>query len=258
MKKLIIFDLDQTIYNNDTNEVPKQTALLLETLSKKPDVTLGLATGRSKSMLHMIAPYDKLFSYFVMINGGIVFHKETLLFDEPILHEDLMVLIDDANKKDIILGMIGNADESITFLDDRISYSHTGLQGFAPKVDPKLYEKENIYQLWLIGRTQEAMVSFTKAHPKFQLYLWRKGGGDFIYKHINKGDSIQKLRSRIHFDYVIAIGDGDNDFQMLEQADLSIAMGNARSEALKKKADLIAPHINDDQLYDFFLKHNLI
>jgi hydroxymethylpyrimidine pyrophosphatase-like HAD family hydrolase len=51
MKKIIFFDLDQTIYNNDTNEMPSQTKKLLEKLSKDPNVTLGLATGRSKSML---------------------------------------------------------------------------------------------------------------------------------------------------------------------------------------------------------------
>jgi peptidyl-prolyl cis-trans isomerase B (cyclophilin B) len=217
-----------------------------------------LQQAEANLCLHMIAPYDKLFDYFVVINGGLVLKKNELLFHDPISANDMETLIADANQKNIILGMIGAHNESITYIDERISYKHTGLNGFYPKIDDKLYLKEPIYQLWVIGKTQDEIIDFAKSHERFQLYLWRMGGGDFIYRHVNKGRSIEKILKNITYDQLICIGDGDNDFQMLEMADISIAMGNAKSDELKKKADLVAPHINDDQLYDFFEKNNLI
>ena len=41
-------------------------------------------------------------------------------------------------------------------------------------------------------------------------------------------------------------------------ADIGIAMGNSRFFELKEKADHIAPHIELDQLYDFFKSLNLV
>lgn len=258
MKKIIFFDLDQTIYNNDISAVPKQTERLILSLAKDPNVTLGLATGRSKTMLKMIDPLMHCFDYFVVINGGLVYKKDALIHETPIRQEDMQRLIEDATAKNIILGMIGAYDESITYIDDRIGYQHTGLSGFYPKVDPDLYQKALIYQLWLIGQTQEDIFTFAKSHVDFQLYPWRKGGGDFIYKHVTKGHSIQHVLKDVDYDQLIAIGDGDNDLTMIEMADIGIAMGNAHSDALKKKADLIAPHIDEDRLYDFFVENNLI
>lgn len=46
----------------------------------------------------------------------------------------------------------------------------------------------------------------------------------------------------------IAIGDGPNDLQMMDYAGIGIAMGNAREE-VKKRADMVTSHIDEDGLY---------
>jgi Cof subfamily protein (haloacid dehalogenase superfamily) len=51
----------------------------------------------------------------------------------------------------------------------------------------------------------------------------------------------------VHRDETIAIGDGDNDVEMLEWAGLGIAMGNA-TPAVKAAADWIAPSVEEDGL----------
>ncbi len=46
----------------------------------------------------------------------------------------------------------------------------------------------------------------------------------------------------------IAIGDGPNDLQMMDYAGIGIAMGNAKDE-VKKRADMITAHIDEDGIY---------
>ena len=49
-------------------------------------------------------------------------------------------------------------------------------------------------------------------------------------------------------DEVLAIGDQDNDIDMIEAAGVGVAMGNG-TEKLKASADFITKHIDDDGFY---------
>jgi Cof subfamily protein (haloacid dehalogenase superfamily) len=62
-----------------------------------------------------------------------------------------------------------------------------------------------------------------------------------------KGMSLVADMLGIHRKDTIAIGDGDNDVEMLSWAGLAIAMANA-TEAAKSVADWIAPSVEDDGL----------
>lgn len=55
----------------------------------------------------------------------------------------------------------------------------------------------------------------------------------------------------------IAVGDGPNDFQMMEFAHTSVAMGNALPE-VKERADLVTTNIDADGIYHAFEQLGLI
>lgn len=57
---------------------------------------------------------------------------------------------------------------------------------------------------------------------------------------------------------VISIGDGYNDIDMIEVADIGIAMGNSKVNELKEKADLIGPNVKDNKLYEFLKNKGII
>lgn len=65
----------------------------------------------------------------------------------------------------------------------------------------------------------------------------------------NKGNSLMKLAEYlgINADEIAAVGDGDNDIEMLEYAGFSVAMGNA-SPKLKEIADFITLDVQKDGL----------
>jgi hydroxymethylpyrimidine pyrophosphatase-like HAD family hydrolase len=64
-----------------------------------------------------------------------------------------------------------------------------------------------------------------------------------------KKHALQSLLARLNVDHknVMVVGDGGNDLPLFELAGFKVAMGNG-SEALKAKADWIAPTVDEDGL----------
>ncbi|MBK5072671.1 HAD family hydrolase [Budviciaceae bacterium CWB-B4] len=78
---------------------------------------------------------------------------------------------------------------------------------------------------------------------------------EILPKGLNKGDALLRLCSHlgIALHEVAAIGDSDNDIEILSQAGVAIAMGNAY-QRVKEVADHIAPS-NDDDGVAYALTH---
>ncbi|MBE0700942.1 MAG: HAD family phosphatase [Acholeplasmataceae bacterium] len=258
MKTVIFFDVDNTIYNNFDGAIPSQTKKLLEALASKDDVVLGLATGRGLAKLDIISDVLHLFTYKVLINGSVVYKNEDVLYEHPIQNEDIEEIIKLTKSNAYNIGMVGLNDEAVNYWDDRVGYGMKALRGIFPKVDPEFYLKNKIYQLWMFADNEEKILDIAKQTSKFSVYPWHVGGADFIYPYINKAYGIQKALEHEIYDRLICIGDGLNDMKMIEMADIGIVMSNTRFIALKEKADHMAPHIREDQLYAFFQSLGLI
>ena len=73
--------------------------------------------------------------------------------------------------------------------------------------------------------------------------------------YLEVADAIQEFG--INIEDTIAIGDSVYDLEMLETAQLGVAMGNA-SETVKAYADDITYSVDEDGLYKAFKKYGLI
>jgi hypothetical protein len=258
MKTIIFFDVDNTVYNNTLGKIPEQTRRLLAELSAKPDVVLGLATGRGFTKLEIIQDIIPLFTYLVLINGSVVYKNAQIIYDHPIDIQDIEEVLEITKGNDFNVGMVGISDEAVNYWDDRVGYGMKALRGISPKVDQDFYKHHLVYQLWMFADHEELILDIAKRITKFRVYPWHKGGADFVYPFMNKAFGIQKALEHEQDYRLICVGDGANDIQMIEMADIGIAMDNTRFSELKEKADHIAPHIMEDQLYQFFQKINLI
>lgn len=258
MKTIIFFDVDNTMYNNTTNVIPMQTRKLLLELSAREDVLLGLATGRGIGKLKIIEDVLPLFTFKVLVNGAYVLKNDTTIYDEPIKPSDVLEVLNLIEGSNLNLGMVGIREEAVNKLSEVVHEGMKILRGNYPKVDPTFHETHKIYQLWMFAQAEQEILEMALKMPKFRVYPWHKGGADFVYPGINKAFGIQKALEH-ETDYrLICVGDGANDIQMIEMADIGIAMNNTRFHELKEKADHVAPHIMDDQLYDFFRSLHLI
>lgn len=258
MKTIIFFDVDNTIYNNTLGLIPEQTKKLIFELSKKENVILGLATGRGISKLSIIDPILSCFEYKVLVNGGVVMKNDEIIYDSPINIEDIKEVIDIATSEKLSVGMVGLYDDAVNVWDEKVEKGMTLLRGVAPKVDKHFFMNHPIYQLWLFGEDEKTLLKMGERIPKFKSYPWHYGGADFTYRHVNKSFGIKRVLDIEKEARLICVGDGANDVMMIEMADIGIAMNNTRFPELKEKADHIAPHIMEDQLYTFFKSIHLI
>lgn len=258
MLTVIFFDVDNTIYDTKQSKVPPQTLKLLKALSQKDDVILGLATGRGRKKLDIVEEILPFFTYKVLLNGSVVLKDQSIIYDEPIKTKDIEHALSKTKGHDLNVGMVGIDDEAVNYWDERVGYGMKVLRGVFPKVDPDFHLKSKIYQLWMFADYENEILDIATDIPEFRVYPWHYGGADFTYPHISKAFGIKKVLETLPKCQLICIGDGYNDIDMLDIADIAIAMENSRFSELKEKADHIAPAISEDQLYAFFKSIHLL
>ena len=258
MKKAYYFDLDNTLFFNDEGRILPNTLKLLYALRKQPNTILGLATGRSLEKLKIVKDILPLFDHMVLINGAMLYINGRLVHDTPISKEDIDFVLEILKDTNVNIGMVSEVEDAILYEDARVDHAMKTLRGIHPVVKSNFHETSSIYQLWIFADSDDDIKNISNQLTKFHCFPWHIGGADFIYPHVHKAAGIQYLRALDPYDMMITVGDGLNDLSMIQLADIGIAMDNSRFDALKNEAQLIAPHIKDDLLFDFFIKEKLL
>jgi hypothetical protein len=249
-KKILSFDMDMTLLDDKTNEIPKSA---LEAIDKvRDDCYIVIATGRdlsqpmNKPLLDLLRP-DGL----VHINGMKVTVEGEDILDKRFGSQLSKDVIEFANAKNMCL---------LTLVDSVQYYSN--LEGLKKFEDTKLnyddilgrklipMEKVNvdrIYSMGLVGSDEEANL-LQEAFPQIKVTevfhsLWY----DVIAKGVSKAVGMEYLLKHFNktWEDVIAFGDSMNDYEIMSHAGFSVAMGNS-SEKLKKIADFVTKDIDDD------------
>ena len=128
------------------------------------------------------------------------------------------------------------------------------------------YPKKGAYKICFTASALEA-VEKTKPYleDRFAFVVHPYGdstscfNGEIIPRGIDKGKGMEIVCE--HFgmgrDDTIAFGDSMNDYEMMQFAGISVAMGNACRE-LKRMADRVCKSVEEDGIYYEFLKMGLI
>lgn len=259
MKRIYIFDVDNTLRSSKQQKILPQTIKLIKKLAQNKNYILGIATGRGPAKIDVIDEIEQYFTFKILVNGAVILKDNKLFYDFPIDFEDLKYIVNDTMKKGLSLGMVGYDEEAVTVFDEHVSYAMKGYRDKLPKIDPNFYLNNKIYQLWLFNKEQTILDEIVKAYPKFKTYYWHYGGVDLVYPEVSKETAVKKIKD-MYPDYeLICIGDGHNDFGMLRLANIGIIMNNSRwINDIKDECKYIAPHIENDALYDFFESNKLL
>ena len=235
--KAIILDLDGTLLD-DNKKISDKTIEFLKQI--KEDIKVIPASARQ---FCTIKPYlEKLDllddnNYTICFNGSlIVNNKEKELFSSYI-DKNIVIKIDD-----FILD--NNIYWTYYLYDSRL------LRNDISNID-EFVNKNKIYKIVGIS-TPEVIDKIRNNLPKcildnLEITSSELNRIEFVNKGMTKVKAIELLLNKldINKENVVAIGDGDNDIDMIKYAGCGIAMSNS-PEIVKENADIVTKNSNNE------------
>ncbi|MDR2828743.1 MAG: Cof-type HAD-IIB family hydrolase [Acholeplasmatales bacterium] len=250
MSKIYCFDLDSTILfrkNEIEYFVYPSTLKLLKLLSKDENNILVLATGRAKTDNSTYKSIKKYFSYFIYLNGSLVYHKNKKVYENYFNKQKLQEIVEYCYSHKIAAGY--STLSYLLFVKDLIPNVETHKLDHAVIIDDiKNIINKKIYSMSII--TDDKYFDDIKDVVKFS---WRLGGCHILPPNTSKGNFLNSLEDESSI--LISVGDGDNDYDMLKKANVSITYSSS-SKLLKRIASIVVE--KEDLLYEAFVKNNLI
>ena len=256
MYKAVFFDIDGTLVSKGDLSITPKTKEAIQRL-KDNNIKVGVATGRHMLEVKEInLLQDLTFDFYVMLNGGLCYDKDKLVYDVRIHPEDIHQLLELSKTEDIPVMLIEENDMYVTHENEAIrkaqAYVHTSI----PPIKP--YNHNNpIYQMCAYPQEQQAHLLDQLTHC--DLTQWHPLGFDIVPKGGSKTKGIEAVLSPYHItlEEVVCFGDGNNDCEMLQDCGLGIAMANGSQKAIAA-ANQTCPSPEEDGIYIALTQLNLI
>ncbi len=254
--KALFFDIDGTLVSMVTHIIPPSAIAALEEAHLK-GIKIFISTGRPVSLINNLGPIEHLILGYITTNGARTHIGDKTLALRPIGMEDIRTVLDLAKKMDYA-SLVVTRDEAVIYnykpyveeIFDTILNIHdlkrdapveplieAGILQFTPFID-KEQEDELIRQL--------KNANTTRWYPLFV---------DVISADANKAHGMMDIAREFGLgaDECMAFGDGGNDIEIIREAGIGIAMGNARDH-VKAAADYVTDDCDEDGVYNA-LKH---
>lgn len=247
MKKIFFFDIDNTLLDHSTNQIPVSALLAIEDLKKAGHV-VAIATGRgyghAAEFINLIQP-----EYAVTQNGAQIMHRHEVIEKNPLNHAELMRLFKLMIDKNISYGISdGLGGHVSSFAKEVISAMESVEISF--QQDLGFYQAQDVFQAWMFFHESldDVLIPELLARfPDFDYVRWHETAMDVLPKGINKLTGCQTILrvAGMTTQQAYAFGDGLNDIEMLQGVGTGVAVGNAHPR-LKAVADRHADHISND------------
>ena len=254
MIKMIVTDIDGTIVDLNS-QISQKVRKTIDALSEK-GVKVILATGRMFRATYPVLEDLGLKTPIISYQGGLVkeyFGEQKVLYakytDKTLAHE----VIDYFRSKNVHINVyvndvlyVENDDEYIKKYIENRNIVYTVVD------DLKKVEMKGLHKVLGIDNNPQKIIEVTeelKERYKEKLYIIRSTPYfcEVSNPQASKAAALCFLRDYWGFkpDEVLAIGDQDNDIDMIEAAGTGVAMGNG-TEKLKAAADFVTKNIDND------------
>lgn len=252
--KAIFFDIDGTLVSFQTHAIPESAKRALRA-AQEHGVRLFIATGRHRLLMEEGNILGELpFDGYVTLNGQYCYTA-----DGQVIHE---ACIDPAD----VAGLLTRLDQNpcgcllierdrmyANLIDEHVRKAWAAVKFSTPPLgDVRQALHNNIYQINLfLPQEQEAF--YMDAMPHSVATRWSPYFSDIGPAGGSKAVGIKKFAEHfsIPMSDVMAIGDGENDIDMLRAAGIGVAMGNA-SDAVKRAADYVTTDVDHDGVINAF------
>lgn len=256
--KLIAFDMDGTLLNTE-KKISRKTAAAIKDASEHGKVIV-LSTGRGLAELVEFLPDLQGVRYLICVSGGYIYDTVTqgFIYSNPLSDENIKSILKISRQEETMIQMLSDLSVAAKKDLDRLEDFHMGV--YRPLYErvctivEDMYEyyktqKPQIAKLNLYHTSVEARERTFERLSKLNIEAVRSEitSTECSSKGVTKGTGLLKLCEYlgISVEETIAVGDADNDIEILKTAGLSIAMGNAR-ESVKAIADVIVSDNDHD------------
>ena len=228
---MIVLDLDGTLLNSN-KKISDYTCEIIKKIKNNNKVVLASARGflRIKPYLETLDLISDN-NYTIAFNGSLVLNNdESIIIDNYI---DLNCL-HNLNK---FIEKYKDVDWFYYTYNDRINYNDINNLELFMK-NNKIYKIVCCFSVDIIKKIRNNINVDLK--DQFEISSSEGNRIEFVKKGINKVKSIQLLLDKLNIskENLIAIGDGENDLEMIKFAGIGIAMENA-PDIVKKSADIV-------------------
>lgn len=261
--KLAVFDVDGTLVTSGSRILLDSTVKSILEL-KQNGFKVAIASGRplyalEKSILDQIH-----FDYFVCSNGSLVYDNNAKKMINKIeLTDGLIMRYKDLSEK---LG----AGFLLQF--EKEGYVYAGYAYLAPMLNHALgrldivnHQNDQSYHLTeppysIVSYIPwEKIDDFKQEFLELQFTSFRENFYDAYLDGISKASGIEAITKElsITMDQVISFGDHNNDFEMIKESGIGVAMGNA-IDSIKEIADYVTADTNHDGIQKALIEYGLI
>lgn len=271
--KLIFIDIDGTLFDHAKDAIPESAKNAILSVKSKGH-KIFLSTGRPYADIDqeiLNSPLDGM----IVSCGAVVYVDNKPIYCKTYPQKELISLIQfmldnnigfslDGIRKNYLTEEAFNYLSSLMFKnneDSELSRAMMAENNCFPFEDMKEEDLKEVVKISiftknkescekLFQRIPESLVGFMYKNNHLDLY-----NGEISIKGITKATGLKQITSylNIPIEDTIAIGDSLNDLDILQEAGLSICMGNGADEC-KKTADFVTKDISDDGLA-YALKH---
>ncbi|WP_158735535.1 Cof-type HAD-IIB family hydrolase [Alteribacillus sp. YIM 98480] len=246
MKKpsIVFFDIDGTLYTQEMT-LPESSKEAIKAI-KDDGIYVAIATGRAPFMFESLREELDI-ETFVSFNGSYVVAEGEVIEKRPL----------ETEKVEELQLAAGSESHPMVFLDHEQAaanvenHSHIleslgDLKMPYPPLSENFYKQKEIYQALLFcGKEDEDL--YKNNYGTFHFVRWHKRALDVLPAGGSKAEGIRAVANHLGYtmEDTAAFGDALNDMEMLTEAGIGIAMGNALEE-VKQAADIVTSPVYEN------------
>ena len=248
--KIVFIDMDGTLLDED-KKIPEENVAAIKEL-RKLGIPVVLASGKSTGSLAMLCEECKAGPYVVASNGAIVQNVETgeIIYSKDISKENASLIYDAGKTYQLYkylnvgslnlieaekFGMEPNNKRKLLLIEDIYEYTKTVNEpilkiSYIDNNKEKLEELRNsLLNIQNVNVRTVGSATFVTYDTELERYPYYF---DIVSENVTKAEAIEYLLEKLKIDKseAVAIGDGENDLEMLGAVGLPVAMANATNE----------------------------
>lgn len=249
MYKMVALDLDGTLFNSKTMISDKNKRAIQLCMEK--DIKVVLASGRMYNFMKPLVEELNLHAHHhVACNGNTIFSHSGEVGEGVGMDKEVY--------KKLIKKYKEAGFQMAACTKDYIYYDDSPdlVDAFSKNPDGELKKVKSLMDLNNILKIVVYLEEKEKEREKLLRDLTQGDASvlrsyhlfvDVSSANVNKYTALERLAKQHKIDpkYIVAIGDSENDIDMVKNAGLGVAMANG-SEKLKKIAKYISPKTNDE------------